>query len=444
MSLKSSVFEKLDNAVQSADPTKVEGVQILAMAASAVKNLNEGTGVEEDVYKLGTPGEIGFGVATCRPENLPSDMLGFLGHDNILSSNYGKYRDSYGSVFYYVPKHYFKWEGNNPIFSDQPRTGYVLERSFINAGKEDPGVFIAAFAGSNENGVMVYKQFRAPLSTASVHNPISVLNTAPANNIGGFFKAVKSAGSAYYPTTNFEFEMLYRLSKAHGSAGGSRIACAYNDIAPFFPKGNLANALRDVNDTSVTFTPSGYLNCALTGSGTPFAKTTHNGQKCGIADLTGNMWNFASGFIRTTAAGFLVLKESVDVTSIMDDSSSGGAYDVSLYDVVDLSAIVFDNSGWTYKGNGSNQVMEMSTDRSSDAYKRMSNGIPLPTGVSSSGTTEFGNDGLFRQLTNEMACLRCGNWSYTSYGGPGAVGLYDSRTNSDHNVCGRASRRPVR
>ena len=234
--------------------------------------------------------------------------------------------------------------------------------------------------------------------------------------------------------------MLARMAKAHGEASTSTSACAYIDVNPKMPKGCNNNALADVNDTSVTFVGSGYSNCANTGSGEPFAKTTHNGQACGIADLNGNMYELGSGFIRMDAEGFLVLKESVDITAIVNDGTGEtGAYNTALYDVIDISDVVSGNTAWTYYGNASNQVFDFSTDRNSTAYKRTAIGIPLASGVSGSGTTEFGNDGLYRYLRNEMACL-CGlYWSGASLAGAFAVALSDYRAVSSYSRGGRAS-----
>ena len=443
MSLKGSVFQKLDDAVQSADPTTVEGVQILAMAASAVKNLNEGTDVEEDVYKLGTPGEIGFGVATARDEDWQkAGMIPLSGHDNIISSNYANYMHmASGAIMVHIPKHYFKITGNLREFSDTAKSGYVLDRSFINASKEMNGIFVSKYSGTNNNGKFSSQRKKSPLSTNSANNPISSLDGSPSNTYGGLYAAVKTMSAKAFLTPIYVYMMLAGLSLTHGKAATSTAACAFIDVNPKMPKGNLNNALKDVNDSSVTFVSNGYSNCALTGSGEPFAKTTHNGQECGIADLTGNMWEVASGFIRTTTNGFLVLKESVDITTIANDSTtqgSGGAYDINLYDVLDISDLVNSNAGWTYLGNGSNQVFGFSTDRTSNTYKRTAFGIPLATGVSGAGTTEFGNDGLYRYLRNEMACIVGGHWSYTSNAGPFCVYLYDSRTDSSDATGGRA------
>lgn len=443
MSLKGSIFEKLDDAVQTANSATVEGVQILALAASAVKNLNEGTDLEEDIYKLGTPGELGFGCAVCKEENIPAGVVAIPGNTSVLSSNYGNYIHLFSqAILVYVPKHYYKITGNTFEYSDTAKAGYVLDRSFINGSKEKNGIFVSKYGGTNNNGVFSSQKGKAPLSTSSANNPISALSGTPSNTYGGLYAAVKTMDPKAFLTPIYTYIMLARISKAHGEAATSSAACAYRDVNPKMPKGNLNNALKDVNDASVTFVSSGYSNCAITGSGEPFAKTTHNGQECGVADLTGNMWEVASGFIRMDATGFLILKESADITTITNDSttlSSGGAYDTNLYDAIDISDLVSDNSGWTYLGNGTNQVFGMSTDRASATYKRTAIGIPLSTGVSGAGTTEFGNDGLYRYLRNEMACMVGGYWSDTSYAGPFCMVLDSYRTNSNNYVGGRAS-----
>jgi hypothetical protein len=399
--------------------------------------------VNKDAYRLGKPGEIGFGVATCPTELIPDGWLGLPGHDDILSQNYGNYLDTNGSVLVYIPKHWYKFTGNDLEISDTPVDGFVLDRSFINAGVETNGIFVYKYGASNLNGKFCSVKNGLPLSTHLDHNPISGLNGTPVNNYGGLYTAVKTAGANYFLTSIFNYTMLARLALAHGKAATSTAACAFIDVNPKLPKGCLANVLRDVNDSSVTFTSDGYSSCAKTGSGTPFAKTTHNGQECGIADLNGNMWEVGSGFIRYDVDGFLALKESVDIRSIVNDSTvqaSGGAYDKDLYDVVDLSDHNMSTAGaWTYLGNGTEQVFSMNIDRASNDYKRTSIGIPNALGVSASGTTEFGNDGIYKYTRNEMACVCGGNWGSSSNAGVFAMLLSSSRSYSSYSVGGRAS-----
>lgn len=50
----------------------------------------------------------------------------------------------------------------------------------------------------------------------------------------------------------------------------------------------------------------------------------------------------------------------------------------------------------------------------------------------------IGQHNKMQSVKNE-ACIRCGNWSNTSNGGPGAMNLNNTRTNSNNNVCGRDS-----
>jgi len=441
MTLKTKTFEKLVQAVDGADPLTVNGVQILAMAASAVKNLNEGTDKDEDTYSLGVCGTVGFGVATARAEYYePLGLVPLSGHDDSASPNYGNYLHIFsGSQMVFIPKHWYKEENNVPYFSDRAIAGYVLDRSFINKGLEVAGVFVHKFGGTNNNGVFSSQRGKDPLSTGADHNPIGSLSNAPSNTYGGLYKAVKSMSSEAFLTPIYVYKMLSRIARGQGQLATSTTACAYIDVSPKMPKGNLNNALRDYNDASVTFVGSGYSNCALTGSGSEFAKTTHNGQECGIADLCGNMWEVASGFIRTDANGFMLLKESIDIRTITDDTV---AYTVANYDVIDISDLVYDYSGWSYLGNGTNPVFGFSTDRTSATYKRTMAGIPLATGVSGSGTTQFGNDGLYKYLRNEMSCIVGGSWGFSSGAGADAVHLYNARPYSNDDVGGRASLYP--
>jgi hypothetical protein len=119
------------------------------------------------------------------------------------------------------------------------------------------------------------------------------------NAYHGAIVAARTRGAAFFPETVFMADALCRLSEAHGQAATSTTWCAwYSASTTNFPKGNNNNALKDTNDTGVTFTSAGsatYPNFAKTGSGSPFAKTTHNGQACGVADVAGNIYKINPG-----------------------------------------------------------------------------------------------------------------------------------------------------
>ena len=123
---------------------------------------------------------------------------------------------------------------------------------------------------------------------------------APSNLYAGAINAARSRGAKFVPETVFMADALSRLTEAHAQAATSATYCAWYDSTGVknFPKGNNNNALKDIDDTSVTFTGAGvaaYPAFALTGSGTPFAKTAHNGQACGVTDVAGNIWKINPG-----------------------------------------------------------------------------------------------------------------------------------------------------
>lgn len=129
----------------------------------------------------------------------------------------------------------------------------------------------------------------------------------PANAYYGAINAARSRGAKFFQETIFMADALCRLTAAHGQASTSATYCAWYDATGVknFPKGNNNGALKDVDDTSVTFTSAGvsaYPAFALTGSGAPFAKTTHNGQACGITDVAGNIWKINPGMTCIAAA----------------------------------------------------------------------------------------------------------------------------------------------
>lgn len=411
--------------------------------STALIYAHETATVQNDLYNIGTAGTIGFGVGAIPSSQIPTGMYAMEGHYDKSSANYGNIIDATGSQMVAIPKFYYKIVGNQFLISSVQYADYVLDRMFINAGIELDYVLVDKYGCGKVNGIFASKKGIDPCSTSSSHNPISALNNAPANNYGGLYKAVKTRGADYFLASIFIRNGLAMLAKAHADAG-TIATCAFKDVLPYLPKGNNNNALKDTNDSAVTFTASGYSNCAMTGSGVPFAKTTHNGQNCGVADLNGNMYEVVSGFIRYDATGFLILKESVDIKSILTDDTTtgaGGAYDKNLYDVVDLSLLIpsTETGSWTNFGNGSNQVFAMSTVRTSNDYKKTSLGMPISTGVSAGGTTEFGNDGLYKYLRNEMAC-RCGlNWSGGSDAGVFSMNLGNARIYSSVYVGGRAS-----
>lgn len=393
------------------------------------------------VTDIGIPGNIGFGVGSVPFGALPAGWTRLSGHTDPASDNYGNVLDPTGSVMVWVPKFYFKWNVDNTVeISESAKSGFALHRAFVDGGEEKDGFFVDKYGCGNVGGVFASAQGIDPVSTNAAHNPIASLNNTPANNYGGLYKAAKSRSADHFLTSIFIYNALATLAHAQGKAGTN---CAFADVAPYHPKGNNNNALADVNDASVTFTSSLYSNCAMTGSGVPFAKTTHNGQNCGVADLNGNMWEVASGFIKYGAADavFKILKESTRMADIPDDNTvtaSGGAYDVNLYDDLDLTGSMAATQASKF-GNGANQVFMMNTDRTTEQYKMTTAGLPMIGGYSAAGTTEFGNDYYYEYWRDQMAPIVGGLWYGSANAGVFALSVNYNRADSGDTVGGRAS-----
>ena len=204
--------------------------------------------------------------------------------------------------------------------------GFVLHRAFFNAGAEVDGFFVDKYKWSLTNytlgsaGIASSIAFSNPISSDSASKRDGTNTTfagsfsncisngqAPTDTFAGAFAAAKSRGSAFAVTPIFVNAALALLSLAHGQAATSTTYCAWFQESSagardrIFPKGN-NNSGADFTDATCTFSvcDDGYWaaknEARKNGSGSTFAKTTHNGQACGVADLNGNQWEILSGF----------------------------------------------------------------------------------------------------------------------------------------------------
>ncbi len=165
-----------------------------------------------------------------------------------------------------------------------------------------------------------------------------------------------------------------------------------------YPKGNNSNnaARTDVDDTSCSWTSSGYNFCGLTGSASTFAKSTHNGQNSGIADLNGNVWEVTPGFT-SNGSHFLIFKEAASIV----DVTGGTTLSTDLWSAAGYSDL-HDNLGATYESAiarsavtryaSASQAFSAATEGNAWAFAGM--GGMLAAGASTAGTAEFGSDGF--------------------------------------------------
>jgi hypothetical protein len=312
-------------ATEQADAAKLQA-DIVAASASLV--------LPNRVNTIGIPGAAGFGVGIC--PSLPAGFTALPGHTDPMHANYGNYQFSDGSIMVWVPKFWYRLaHASNPTFAvhgvnscdvrgletytsttDANADGYAVHRAFIDGGLEQPGFFIDKYLASKTakgTGFVASSVANGlPLSTSSAHNPIAEITASPVNQYYSALNAAKGrsgtngaldAASPFFCCSLPIYAALALLSVAHGQAATATTYCAwYSAATTNFPKGCNNNALKDTNDTTVVWESDGYSNCGKTGSagfgggaGNLFAKSTHNGQNCGIADINGNLWEIATG-----------------------------------------------------------------------------------------------------------------------------------------------------
>lgn len=274
------------------------------------------------INHIGVPGTAGFGVGIC--PQLPAGFTPMAGCTDRLSANYGNYLYSDGSVMVWIPAFYMRLsDPGNPTYAtygvnsidikplsaypDEATanaSSYYLHRAFVNAGQNQLGFFRDKYDCSLNGNIASSIQGVQPMVCGPIAGQVGFSGAtgngqAPANMCAGAIAAARSRGSKFFPETIFMADAITRITEAHAQASSSTTYCAWwSSGATNFPKGNNNGNLRDVNDSGVVFTSAGnftYPNFALAGSGAPFAKTTHNGQACGVADVNGNIYKINPG-----------------------------------------------------------------------------------------------------------------------------------------------------
>lgn len=399
---------------------------------------------------IGTQGGQGFGVGICANQSIlvARGLSAMTGTEDKAHANYGNYQHTNGSIVCYVPKFFYRiGHASSPryatyganahdivgieAFADEAAAnaaGYALHRAFINAGFEQGGFFFDKYLASKDGTT----------SCKSIANadPISLTTNASYNQSNGMTGCTgiladavvlaRARGAGWNCASAFQQDAVAMLSLAHGQAATSTTYCAWYDAAGVtnFPKGCNNNALADHLDASVTYAAS-YDKKPKTRATANFAKTTHNGQECGIADINGSMWQALIGLTmagtsatdttKNTTGDAYILKRSADFAALT--GGFGGTNDAwgttsslaNNFDLINGFEPWGATTGNTFYGNGSNQVFSGAT--SGTDYLRKCSGIPLLTGCSASGTSQFGNDQCYQYGRANQVPLASGNWT---------------------------------
>lgn len=283
-------------------------------------------GAKKSKSALGEAGQQGFGVGVYggSPADLTAMGLAPMeGCNNPKSENYGNYIHTNGSIMCCIPAFCYRL-GNasapsysrdgsdaleirdatefvqfshdavfsSPDFGD----GWILHRAFVDGGKLKRAFFIDKYLCSNVNN-----------QAASVKNADWLMCLKGTNRFytsyiagtsGVAYDAItlsRARGNYYSLVTCYQWSAISLLSLAHGQAATSSAACAWYDAnhTTNFPKGATDQDGRDIDDNTISYTSHSYGSpFGKTGAGTPFNKTTHNGQASGVADVAGmcNQW----------------------------------------------------------------------------------------------------------------------------------------------------------
>lgn len=304
---------------------------------------------------IGIAGQQGFGVGVYGGSSSDLKAMGLKpmsGCFNPTSDNYGNYIHTNGSIMCCIPAFCYRL-GNatapsysrddkdaleirdatefsqfsndaafsSPDFGD----GWILHRAFVDGNKLKSAFFIDKYLCSNVNSqaasvknadwLICYNDTSQTFFTSSI-----------TGEYGSAFDAVtlsRARGDYYSLVTCYQWSAISLLSLAHGQAATSADACAWYDANHItnFPKGATAGGIYDYNDNTINYTPHASSDSlAKTGSGTPFNKTTHNGQASGVADVAGMGQQWTIGAIMLVRKQIELLKTSVTAHEITKET----------------------------------------------------------------------------------------------------------------------------
>lgn len=459
----SVVWESLANSANKLSITVPSG--ILAVSTAYVfRARHNGTtygssawvevsGTTKSAFQLsiGVAGELGFGVAPSYEAFALLGLSEMTGTNDVASDNYGNYQHTNGSIMVHVPKFYYR-VGNvsapqyatygansleiagTDIFGDEATAnaaGYALHRAFIDGGAVKGGFFIDKYLASKKVGdtnvaVSVKNGNPIGLTTSATYTPSSTM-TGCTGILADAVTLSRARGSYFNTASVFMYASIALLSVAHGQKATSTTGCAWYDASRTmnFPKGCNNGSRADVNDTSVTWSASPDTAAkGLTGSASTFAKSTHNGQNNGIADVNGLMYQVALGMtnIGTSATDtaaiasnlIYLLKQSVALKSLTagwdgaTDAWGQTAHLSALYDQI-TSPIEIATTGASYWGSGTNAVFSTALS----GVGRDTCGL-LPkdnTAYDATGTNMCGGDYMNRYNRSNMFPYMSGDWS---------------------------------
>ena len=295
-------------------------------AVSKVEDNSEYPKVESNAI-FGEIGGLGAGVAYLPETAATVGLTPMNGANDVSHENFGNFVDSNDNVFVCIPLMFYKADTDNRnadfynkpniYISYVPKEGYAPFYAFKKSdGSYVPCVFVSKYlmgitrdrSFSETNQRAISKKNQDIASSVDHENYLSIkrITGCEARN-DNFFKAANSMNShtvLHYAALRFVY---YMVAEAHMQAAVRKFGsissvpsfiCAYLNVEPYFPKG-CNNRLSDINDTSIKYLQGAFSpeNCGMTGSCNKPEKTSFNGQKCGIVDMGGLVYEVDAGYI---------------------------------------------------------------------------------------------------------------------------------------------------
>ena len=441
-----------------------------------------------ELYQLiGTAGSQGFGVGALnelQAAEVASWITPMQGATDPTSDNYGNYTTTNGSIMVCIPKFFYKrGNENSPLYAKYGKncldivgiemfnteaeanaSGYALPRAFIDNGEEKDFFFIDKYKCG--------KYGSASCSSLPNVNPISLTTSngytksqGMTNCSGILADAItlsRARGEGRFQCQSvFMNAALQMLIDAHAQAATSTNYCAWYDGTGVknYPKGCNNNALADVDDTTVTYAQGDNGGSSVkkpkTRATANFAKTTHNGQACGVADLNGMLYEVLIGVTNIGAndtatnqiqnATAYVLKRSAklaDLTSGWNGETDAWGTAEKLatrYDLVNDFFIGTNGAISGRVGNGENQVFSGAINNTDTEYLRANCGyVKDANSISSNGSNMYGADYYYEYNRENLVVL--GSYYWYDNTGAGAFYRYCYSRSNDSLIFGfRAS-----
>ena len=420
-----------------------------------------------ELYQLiGTAGSQGFGVGALnelQAAEVASWITPMQGATDPTSDNYGNYTTTNGSIMVCIPKFFYKrGNENSPLYAKYGKncldivgiemfnteaeanaSGYALPRAFIDNGEEKDFFFIDKYKCG--------KYGSASCSSLPNVNPISLTTSngytksqGMTNCSGILADAItlsRARGEGRFQCQSvFMNAALQMLIDAHAQAATSTNYCAWYDGTGVknYPKGCNNNALADVDDTTVTYAQGDNGGSSVkkpkTRATANFAKTTHNGQACGVADLNGMLYEVLIGVTNIGAndtatnqiqnATAYVLKRSAklaDLTSGWNGETDAWGTAEKLatrYDLVNDFFIGTNGAISGRVGNGENQVFSGAINNTDTEYLRANCGyVKDANSISSNGSNMYGADYYYEYNRENLVVLGSYHWNGSTSAG---------------------------